>query len=340
MANTSAIAVSAFSPPESRWMVWFFLPGGCAITCTPASRISSPVITRRALPPPNSSGNILPKWVLTVSKVLPSRSRVSLSIFLIASSSVFMASTRSADCASRKVLRSLAAVSSSSAARLTAPSAWISRCSRSISPCRPARRTLPSVMLCATAARSAWASSSSWLYCSTPRRAACSLSWKSVMRLRSGSSSRSSCRRRSSLARSLAVSSSYWLRSAPSACSRSSFMASAFCRPACAAASFSRPSSSAARCCSSASDFSCVAAVSIARCSSLWRACRLRKANTASCAVRSSERCCSRAWFSARSASITLSSSWAWRSWLSASCMSSSSKRASAVTPHVLCVDT
>ena len=25
--NTSAIAVSAFSPPESRWMVVFFLPG-------------------------------------------------------------------------------------------------------------------------------------------------------------------------------------------------------------------------------------------------------------------------------------------------------------------------
>jgi hypothetical protein len=41
------------------------------------------------------------------------------------------------DCASRKVLRSRAAVSSSSAARLTAPSAAISRLMRSISPCRP-----------------------------------------------------------------------------------------------------------------------------------------------------------------------------------------------------------
>src|SRR6185503_11648131 len=40
--NTSAIAVSAFSPPESRWMLVLRLPGGCAITCTPASRISSP----------------------------------------------------------------------------------------------------------------------------------------------------------------------------------------------------------------------------------------------------------------------------------------------------------
>jgi hypothetical protein len=66
MANTSAMAVSAFSPPDSRWMVWFFLPGGCASTCTPASRISSPVMTSRALPPPNSSGNMRPKCPFTV----------------------------------------------------------------------------------------------------------------------------------------------------------------------------------------------------------------------------------------------------------------------------------
>ncbi|MDT4848316.1 hypothetical protein FQZ97_824030 [compost metagenome] len=290
-------------------MVWFFLPGGCASTCTPASRISSPVITSRALPPPKSSGNMRPKCSLTVLKVLPSRSRVSASIFLIASSSVVMASTRSADCASRKVLRSRAAVSSSSAARFTAPSAWISRCMRSISPCRPVRRTLPSVMLCATAARSAWASSSCWLYCSTPRRAACSLSWNSVMRLRSGSSSRSSCRRRSSLARSFIVRSSYWLRRAPRVCSHSSFTASTFCSPASAAAALRRASSSVARCSSSTSDFSCAAAVSSERCSSPWRACRLRRAKVASCALRSSERCCSRAAFSARSASITWSSS-------------------------------
>jgi hypothetical protein len=40
--NTSAIAVSAFSPPESSWIDEFFLPGGWAITTRPASRISSP----------------------------------------------------------------------------------------------------------------------------------------------------------------------------------------------------------------------------------------------------------------------------------------------------------
>ena len=187
---------------------------------------------------------MLPKCSLTVLKVPASSSRVSPSIFLIASSSVVMASFRSADCASRNCLRSRAVVSSSSAARFTAPSAAISRCRRSISPCMPARRTLPSSIDLATASRSACASASSCVYCSRPRRAACSLSCNSVMRWRSGSSSRSSCSRRSSLARSLAVRSSYSLRLAPSACSRSSFRASAFCRPACAAASVRRDSSS------------------------------------------------------------------------------------------------
>ena len=51
-------------------MVLFFLPGGCAITCTPASRISSPVITSLAVPPPNSVGNMRPKCSLTWLKVL------------------------------------------------------------------------------------------------------------------------------------------------------------------------------------------------------------------------------------------------------------------------------
>ena len=147
IANTSAIAVSAFSPPDSRWIVLFFLPGGCAITCTPASRISSPVITSRALPPPNSVGNMRPKCSLTWSKVLPSSSRVSRSILWIASSSVVIASVRSAFCASRKLLRSRAWPSSSSAARLTAPSAAISRLRASISPCSPDSLTLPSSML-------------------------------------------------------------------------------------------------------------------------------------------------------------------------------------------------
>src|SRR5471030_1826471 len=54
--NTSAVAVSAFSPPDNRWMVAFFLPGGWAMTCTPESRISSPVMISFAWPPPNRIG--------------------------------------------------------------------------------------------------------------------------------------------------------------------------------------------------------------------------------------------------------------------------------------------
>src|SRR5262249_39116987 len=61
-ANTSEIAVSAFSPPESRWIVEVRFPGGWARTSIPASRISSPVISSRASPPPNSIGKSAPKW--------------------------------------------------------------------------------------------------------------------------------------------------------------------------------------------------------------------------------------------------------------------------------------
>ena len=247
MANTRAIAVSAFSPPESSAIDWFFLPGGWAMTCTPESRISSPVITRRALPPPNSSGNMRPKCSFTVLKVPESSSRVSPSIFLIASSSVVMASTKSAVCASKNCLRSREVVSSSSAARFTAPRACTSRFKRSISLARPVKRTLPSATDLPTASRSACASASSWVYCSRPKRAACSFNCSSVMRWRKGSSSRSNVSLRSSDARSLVVKSSYSLRLAPSAASRSSFKASAACRPACAAASVRRVSSSWAR---------------------------------------------------------------------------------------------
>ena len=63
-------------------------PGGCAMTCTPASRISSPVMLRRASPPPKSVGNIWPKWRFDLSKVSCSISRVSRSMRRIASSSV------------------------------------------------------------------------------------------------------------------------------------------------------------------------------------------------------------------------------------------------------------
>gem|GEM_PF-6010366 len=64
--NTRAIAVSAFSPPESRWMVLFFLPGGCAMTWMPESRISSPVRISLASPPPKSCGKRMPNWRFTL----------------------------------------------------------------------------------------------------------------------------------------------------------------------------------------------------------------------------------------------------------------------------------
>ena len=69
-------------------MLLLRLPGGCAITCTPASRISSPVMISFASPPPNSTGNSEPKCRLTLSKVSRSSSRVSRSMRRIASSSV------------------------------------------------------------------------------------------------------------------------------------------------------------------------------------------------------------------------------------------------------------
>src|SRR4249920_1536897 len=45
------------------------LPGGCARTSIPASRISSPVISSRASPPPKSVGKSWPKWRFACSNV-------------------------------------------------------------------------------------------------------------------------------------------------------------------------------------------------------------------------------------------------------------------------------
>src|SRR2546425_255478 len=134
--NTSAMAVRAFSPPESRWMLVLRFPGGCAMTCTPASRISSPVMMSFASPPPKRVGKSEPKCRFTLSKVSRRSSRVSRSIRRIASSSVVTASSRSADCESRKPLRSRLVRSSSTAARVTAPSSPMAWGIRVISPRR------------------------------------------------------------------------------------------------------------------------------------------------------------------------------------------------------------
>ena len=110
------------------------------------------------------------------------------------------------------------------------------------------------------------------MYCAPPSMAACCSSCSLVRPSRIGSRLRSSVRRCSSAARSLALSSSYWLRAAASACSRCRRSASAVCRPACAAASF-RPASSSSICAAACTLVAtCCCAVSIERCSSAWRA--------------------------------------------------------------------
>ena len=163
----------------------------------------------------------------------------------------------------------------------------------------------------AKASKSACASISIWLYWSDPNRAACSLSCNSVMRWRKGSSSRSICKRRSSLARSLVVKSSYSLRLAPSVASRSDLSASAACNPACAATSDRRCNSSSACACCAAMVCICCCAVSMARLSSAWRLTKVRRLKSASWAWRSKLRNCSRASSKRRWAAMAWSSSWA-----------------------------
>src|SRR5438874_163438 len=126
MANTRATAVSAFSPPDSRWMVLFFLPGGRAMTATPAVSLSSPTSSRYACPPPNRRGNLSRRPVLMRWKVSWKRVRVSLSMRRMASSSVASAEVRSANWLSRYSWRCVCSLSSSMAARLTWPSRSIS----------------------------------------------------------------------------------------------------------------------------------------------------------------------------------------------------------------------
>ena len=62
MANISAIAVSAFSPPDSSCTLCSRLPGGCAMMSMPLSSGSlSSSSVRPARPPPNSVVNVCSK---------------------------------------------------------------------------------------------------------------------------------------------------------------------------------------------------------------------------------------------------------------------------------------
>ena len=146
------------------------------------------------------------------------------------------------------------------------------------------------------------------------------------MRWRIGSSSRSKRRRCSSLARNLAVKSSYSLRFAASAASRSSLTFNAACRPDCAVASDKRARSSCTSFSSCAIEADCCCAVSMMRLSSASRVDRLLLAKSASWTWRSSSRWRSRVALKLCCVWMTVSSNWAWRSCESANCMSSASK--------------
>ena len=122
IANTSAIAVSAFSPPDNKAIVVFFLPGGCAKTCKPLSNISLPCSSSLAWPPANKVLKSALKCIFTVLKVWVNCSRVSPSIFNMASSKVCVAWRKSNIWLSKYFLRSASFASSCIAAKLTSPS--------------------------------------------------------------------------------------------------------------------------------------------------------------------------------------------------------------------------
>ena len=225
------------------------------------------------MPPPNSVGNMRPKCSLTWLKVRAEQ---------VARLEVDLAGSRLRACRSPRSGRRSARrgrpcarapwSSSSSAARLTAPSAAISRL-QAVDLALQARQLDAAVLdrLRRPPRRSACAASSCSRYCAPPSCAACSSSCSSVMRSRSGCSSCSSCRRRSSARRSCArqvVVVAALARRAPArarACS-----ASASCRPACAGGV---GEAARARRCELRRRLrgwraTCCAAVSIARCSS------------------------------------------------------------------------
>ena len=82
IANKSAIAVSACSPPESRLRSWSFFPGGCAMISI--LQLSTSFLSERtssALPPLNSAVNVSLKffWIRANCSV-NSRSIVAVSL--------------------------------------------------------------------------------------------------------------------------------------------------------------------------------------------------------------------------------------------------------------------
>ena len=68
-AKTRDKAVSAFSPPDNKFIDVSFFPGGLAKTTTPVLSKSFSVISKYAFPPLNNFGKSL-VTLLTLSKVL------------------------------------------------------------------------------------------------------------------------------------------------------------------------------------------------------------------------------------------------------------------------------
>ena len=68
IANRSAIAVNAFSPPDRSIMFWSFLPVGCTCISIPhSSTFSSSSSLNSAFPPPNNSTNTSLKFLFICS---------------------------------------------------------------------------------------------------------------------------------------------------------------------------------------------------------------------------------------------------------------------------------
>jgi len=97
--DTRAIARQPLLPAREQVYGVFFLPGGRAMTCTPESEFSSPLMMILASPPPTAR-NMCPKWLFTVSNV-PAAVHAFHDRSCGCVSSVCRASLKSAACASR-----------------------------------------------------------------------------------------------------------------------------------------------------------------------------------------------------------------------------------------------
>ena len=125
IANSSATAVSARSPPESIASAWGFLPGGRAVISMPVEpRSSGSVSDSRAKPPPNSCRNRASNAISRAANVVRNCVEISVSRSAISARVRAMASRRSRSWASSVSSRSLSARYSSMANGFAAPSSW------------------------------------------------------------------------------------------------------------------------------------------------------------------------------------------------------------------------